>query len=49
MNGTIEASASGSFQDSSAAIVVNGKLKILGGKIIANAEGKYAVSVGGSE
>ena len=48
MNGTIEASASGSFQDSSAAIVVNGKLKILGGKIIANAEGKYAVSVGGA-
>ena len=48
MNGTIEASASGSFQDSSAAIVVNGKLKILGGKIIANADGKYAVSVGGA-
>ena len=48
INGTIEASASGSFQDSSAAIVVNGKLKILGGKIIANADGKYAVSVGGA-
>ena len=48
MNGTIEASASGSFQDSSAAIVVNGKLKILGGKIIANADGKYAVLVGGA-
>ena len=47
-DGTINASANGNFSDTSAAILVNGKLNILGGKIIAKSSGKYAVLVGGA-